>query len=327
MRMNAIAIFFLVAAAIGGVAYVFIYPVLSGEKVAERRRMGVARTDTASRKNTAARGMPKVRREQVEDALKELEDKRKKASSPPLAVRIEQAGLAWSKRTFFIFSGITALVVFLGLLTMAGNLLLALAGAFAAGFGLPRWFLTYLKQRRETKFLENFPDSIDIIVRGIKAGLPLLDSMKIITNDAPEPIRSEFKNILDTQAIGMPIGEACTKLYERIPLAEANFFGIVISIQQKAGGNLSEALGNLSRVLRDRKKMKAKIKAMSMEAKASGGIIGALPIVVAGVVYITSPDFIRILFVHPVGHIMLGASAIWMALGIFTMKKMINFDF
>jgi tight adherence protein B len=164
-------------------------------------------------------------------------------------------------------------------------------------------------------------------VRGIKAGLPLLDSMKIIVNDAPEPIRSEFRNILVTQAIGMPIGEACTKLYERIPLPEANFFGIVISIQQKAGGNLSEALSNLSRVLRDRKKMKAKIKAMSMEAKASGGIIGALPIVVGGVVYLTSPDFIRVLFTHPIGHMMLVGSAIWMTLGILTMKKMINFDF
>ena len=106
-------------------------------------------------------------------------------------------------------------------------------------------------------------------MRGIKAGLPLLDCLKIIANEAPEPIKSEFKAIVETQTIGMPLGEACAKLYERMPLPEANFFGIVISIQQKAGGNLSEALGNLSRVLRDRKKMKAKIQAMSMEAKAS----------------------------------------------------------
>ena len=201
------------------------------------------------------------------------------------------------------------------------------AAGFAMGLGFPRWLLTFLKNRREKKFLENFPDSVDIIVRGIKAGLPLLDSMKIIVQDAPEPIRSEFKTILDTQAIGMPIGDACIKLYERIPLPEANFFGIVISIQQKAGGNLSEALGNLSRVLRDRKKMKAKINAMSMEAKASGGIIGSLPIVVGGLVYLTSPDFISLLFTHPVGHIMLAGSAVWMGMGIFTMKKMINFDF
>jgi len=325
--MNAIAIFFLVSAAIGGIAYVFIYPILSGEKVAERRRQGVARTDTSSRKSAVRGNMPKIRREQVEDALKELEEKRKKAKSPPLMARIEQAGLSWSKRTFFIFSGALALVVFFLLFILAGNLLVGLAGAFAGGLGFPRWMLGYLKKRRENKFLEAFPDSIDIIVRGIKAGLPLLDSMKIIVTDAPEPVKSEFKNILDTQAIGMPIGEACTQLYERIPLPEANFFGIVVSIQQKAGGNLSEALGNLSRVLRDRKKMKAKIKAMSMEAKASGGIIGCLPLAVMALVWISSPQYISLLWTEPMGRLMLAASAVWMSCGVFVMKKMINFDF
>jgi tight adherence protein B len=326
MKMNAIAIFCLVSAAIGGIAYVFLYPILSGEKVAERRRMGVTKSDPVVRQ-AAGRGAPKVRREQIEETLKDLDQKRKKANSPPLMTRIAQAGLSWTKKTFVIFSAGSGLVAFVLIMVVSGSLLMAGAAGFAMGLGFPRWFLTFLKNRREKKFLENFPDSVDIIVRGIKAGLPLLDSMKIIVQDAPEPIRSEFKTILDTQAIGMPIGDACIKLYERIPLPEANFFGIVISIQQKAGGNLSEALGNLSRVLRDRKKMKAKINAMSMEAKASGGIIGSLPIVVGGLVYLTSPDFISLLFTHPVGHIMLAGSAVWMGMGIFTMKKMINFDF
>ena len=112
-----------------------------------------------------------------------------------------------------------------------------------------------------------------------------------------------------------------------MPVPEANFFGIVISIQQKAGGNLSEALGNLSRVLRDRKKMKAKIQTMSQEAKASAGIIGALPIAVMTMVYITSPTYIQLLFTEPLGNLMLACSAVWMAIGVFVMKKMINFDF
>ena len=110
-------------------------------------------------------------------------------------------------------------------------------------------------------------------------------------------------------------------------MAEANFFGIVISIQQRAGGNLSEALGNLSRVLRDRKRMKAKIQAMSMEAKASATIIGVLPLVVMVLVYITSPDYIEILFTDPTGHQLLAGGAIWMSIGVFVMRKMINFDF
>jgi tight adherence protein B len=123
------------------------------------------------------------------------------------------------------------------------------------------------------------------------------------------------------------MGDACAKLYERMPLAEANFFGIVVSIQQRAGGNLSEALGNLSRVLRDRKKMKAKIQAMSMEAKASASIIAALPFAVMILVYISSPNYIELLWTHPTGRLMMACCAAWMSVGVFVMKKMINFDF
>ena len=166
-----------------------------------------------------------------------------------------------------------------------------------------------------------------MIVRGIKAGLPLLDSLKLIATDSPEPVRSEIRSIVETQMIGIPLGEACMKLYERMPLPEANFFGIVISIQQRAGGNLSEALGNLSRVLRDRKRMKAKIQAMSMEAKASASIIGALPICVMGLVWFTSPKYMELLWTEPMGRMMMTACAVWMSIGILVMRKMINFDF
>jgi tight adherence protein B len=207
------------------------------------------------------------------------------------------------------------------------GLIIAVAIGFAGAFGAPRWVLSFLKKRREKKFLDGFPDAVDVIVRGVKAGLPLLDCIKMIALEAPEPLKSEFRVILETQAIGMPLGEACGKLYERTPLPEANFFGIVVAIQQKAGGNLSEALGNLSRVLRDRKKMKAKIQAMSQEAKASAGIIGALPIAVMTLVYLTSPQYISLLFTTSIGNMMLAASAVWMATGVMVMKKMINFDF
>jgi tight adherence protein B len=211
---------------------------------------------------------------------------------------------------------------------MFGAGLFISAGAgFAAGFGLPRWLLSFLKKRREARFLNTFPDAVDVIVRGIKAGLPLLDCLKMIAAEAPEPVRSEFKAIIDTQTVGLPIGDACVKLFERVPLPEANFFGIVISIQQKAGGNLSEALGNLSRVLRDRKKMKMKIKAMSMEAKASAIIIACLPLAVMILVYITSPSYIELLWTEPLGRMMMACSAVWMSMGVFVMKKMINFDF
>jgi tight adherence protein B len=233
----------------------------------------------------------------------------------------------WSKRQFFLLSGGTGVGLFLFGIILSAGPIAALAMGFAGAFGLPRWFLSFRKKRREAKFLNAFPDSVDIIVRGVKAGLPLLDCLKMITTEAPEPLRSEFRAILDTQAIGMPLGEACGKLYDRMPVPEANFFGITVSIQQKAGGNLAETLGNLSRVLRDRKKMKAKINAMSQEAKASAGIIGCLPVAVMTLVYISSPQYISLLWTEPLGRLMLAGSLCWMFMGVMVMKKMINFDF
>jgi tight adherence protein B len=319
-----IAVFFLVTAAIGGIVYVFIYPLLSGERKAEQRMQSVARTTPVTR---AARGPQKSRRDAIESSLKDFDQRHKKSKSVPLSVRIARAGLSWSKRQFAIISAVIGLVAFAaGTFSGAGLLVSAVLG-FAGAFGVPRWLLSYLKKRREAKFLDHFPDAVDVIVRGIKAGLPLLDCIKMIASEAPDPIKTEFRLILETQAVGMPLGEACGKLYERTPLPEANFFGIVVAIQQKSGGNLSEALGNLSKVLRDRKKMKAKIQSMSQEAKASAAIIGALPIAVMTLVYLTSPHYISLLFTNSVGHIMLAGSAIWMATGVFVMKKMINFDF
>ena len=325
MKMQALAVAFLAAAAIGGLAWVLIYPLLSGEKKAEGRRASVAKAEPI-----AARQVQKdqrTRREQVEGSLRELEARRLKDKKVPLTTRLTQAGLNWTSQKFMIVSAILAAVAF-GLALLAhGGLIGAVGMAFAAGFGLPRWMLSFLKKRREKSFLRALPDAVDVIVRGIKAGLPLFESIKVVAADSPEPLKSEFLAIIETQAIGMPLGEACSRLFERMPVPEANFFGIVVSIQQKSGGNLSEALGNLSKVLRDRKKMAEKIQAMSMEAKASAGIIGALPPIVMLLVYLTTPEYISLLWTHPTGQVMLVVCVMWMSAGIFVMKKMINFDF
>jgi tight adherence protein B len=322
--MQVYGLFFLVALAIGGVVWVFVYPILSGERKTARRMASAARSEPLARPTRAAQ---KPRREQIEGTLKELEQRQKKARRVPLSVRLAQAGLKWSKRRFMLTAGALGFVAFLLALLMGAGLLAGIGFVFAAAFGIPFWLLSFLKKRREAKFLNNFPDAVDVIVRGIKAGLPLLDSLKLIASESDEPIRGEFRGIIETQTVGIPLGEACLKLYERMPVAEANFFGIVISIQQRAGGNLSETLGNLSRVLRDRKKMKAKIQAMSMEAKASASIIGALPLAVLALVYFTSPAYIELLWTEPLGRVMLACSAIWMSIGVFVMRKMINFDF
>jgi len=325
MDLQMIAMISLAALAAGGLGWVFVYPVLSGERRAEQRVASVARADPVAR--VTQRGPQRSRREQVEETLKQLEVRERKPKRVPLSIRINQAGLSWTQRQFILISVGMGAIAFVAALGIGLGLLPALGFGFAGGLGAPQWLLSYLKKRRQNQFLNGFPDAVDVIVRGAKAGLPLLECMRVVSNDAVEPIKSEFRAMIETQTIGIPIGEACSKLYERIPVAEANFFGIVIGIQQKTGGNLSEALGNLSRVLRDRKKMKAKIQAMSMEAKASAAIIAALPPSVMILVYLTSPDYIQILWLHPTGRMMLAGCAVWMLIGVLVMRKMINFDF
>jgi tight adherence protein B len=325
MNMQTLALAFLAATAIGGLAWVFLYPSLSGQNKAESRRASVAKSEPAARQ--VDKNQQRSRREQVEGSLKELDARAQKEKKVPLGMRLSQAGLDWTPQKFMIASGVLGVICFAAAFILGGGLLAGVGLAFAGGFGLPRWVLSFLKKRREKNFLKALPDAVDVIVRGIKAGLPLFESIKVVATDAPEPLRSEFLAIIETQAIGMPLGEACARLFDRMPLPEANFFGIVISIQQKSGGNLSEALGNLSKVLRDRKKMAEKIQAMSMEAKASAGIIGSLPPIVMLLVYLSTPAYISLLWTNPTGQLMLVACVVWMSIGIFVMKRMINFDF
>jgi tight adherence protein B len=324
MKMQALALAFLAATTLGGLAWVFIYPLLSGERKAEHRRASIAKSEPVARQADKSQ---RTRREQVEGSLRDLEARNEKNKKISLSTRLTQAGLTWSPQKFMIASGVLAVVCFAIAMLVGGGPLAGIGLAFGGGFGLPRWALSFLKTRREKNFLRALPDAVDVIVRGIKAGLPLFDSIKVVAADAPEPLKSEFFAIIETQAIGMPLGEACARLFERMPVPEANFFGIVIAIQQKSGGNLSEALGNLSKVLRDRKKMADKIQAMSMEAKASAGIIGSLPPIVMLLVYLSTPDYISLLWTHPTGQLMLCGCVLWMSIGIFVMKRMINFDF
>jgi tight adherence protein B len=324
MNMQVLALAFLAATAIGGLAWVFLYPSLSGERKAESRRASVAKSEPATRQVDKTQ---RSRREQVEGSLKDLDARARKEKKLPLSSRLTQAGLDWTPQKFMIASGVLGVICFGAAILLGGGLLAGVGLAFAGGFGLPRWVLGFLKKRREKNFLKALPDAVDVIVRGIKAGLPLFESIKVVATDSPEPLRGEFLAIIETQAIGMPLGEACARLFDRMPVPEANFFGIVISIQQKSGGNLSEALGNLSKVLRDRKKMAEKIQAMSMEAKASAGIIGSLPPIVMLLVYLSTPQYISLLWTHPTGQLMLVACVVWMSIGILVMKRMINFDF
>jgi tight adherence protein B len=317
----------------GSLAYSMLYRRLEEDAQTERRLKGVQQRSTVPSQAHSGRAIVDAsrRRKSIQETLKEIEEKQKakakRSNSPPLSLRLEQAGLKWSKRTYFVFSAVVGLVCFAGAWVIGGSFLAALAFLVAGGLGVPRWFINYLRKRRITKFLNEFANAVDVIVRGIKAGLPLNDCIRIIASEAVEPVKGEFRQLAETQALGISLADAVVKLPERMPVPEANFFAIVIAIQQRSGGNLAEALSNLSRVLRERRKMKGKIQAMSMEAKASGAIIGALPLIVMGLVYLTSPAYITLLFTDPVGNMILAGSAIWMIIGVMVMKKMINFDF
>ena len=314
----------LFAVAAGAAAYVFLYPILSGEKRAEKRQMAF---QSKSARQANLRNLEAAnRRKQVEVSLKDIANRNGKKKSLSLPVLIGQAGLSWSEKTFYIFSAIMAVVISVMIFLLTGQILYALPGLLIGGFGVPRWMLSFLAKRRIGKFIEELPNALDVITRGIKAGLPLGDCMRIIATEAVEPVRSEFRRTVEAQVLGLTIAEAVERMAERVPITEVNFFSIVISVQSKAGGNLSEALGNLSNVLRERKKMKGKVQALSMEAKASAVIIAAMPFAVVFLVYFSNPQYISKLWTTDMGKVALGCSAFWMAIGVFSIKKMINFE-
>lgn len=283
------------------------------------------------------------RRRQTQQMLKKLrqqdEARRKSLMPQDIKAKLVQAGLDVKPEMFWVFSAV--LGVFLAALTFLSGAegpppiagfeiksrpAMVVAAGIAGFLGVPRWALGFMTARRHKKMTAQFADAIDIIVRGVKSGLPLTECLRIIAHESPAPLGAEFKNLTDNIQMGTSMDRALQQFYKRVPLPEVNFFVIVLTIQAKSGGNLSEALGNLSKVIRERKMMREKIKAMSSEAKASAGIIAALPFAVAFMVYLTTPSYIMELFLKPTGHMILFMGAGLMFTGVTVMRRMINFD-
>ena len=334
MSPLAIILFVLLSTvAAGGLAYAFMQPKLAASKRVEARKTTYSR-DEADR-NRVSEAKERIqeqakRRRTLQNNLKDLENRAKErggfASKQSIKQQINQSGLKIAPKQFHVASAILGLIALLASLLFGLPLLPAFGIAVVAGLGLPRFFLANRRKKRIARFSDSFPTAIDLIVRGVKAGLPLNDTLRTVVSDVPEPVSGEFRKIVEAQQMGVTLPDACDRLYKQVPLPETNFFAIVISIQSQAGGNLSEALGNLSKVLRERRKMRQKIQAVSMEAKASAGIIGSIPIFVAGMIYITAPDYMSVLIVDPRGNMVLLGAALWMITGVLVMKKMINFD-
>lgn len=313
---------------IAGLGFVFAGGDSGNARAAKRAQALVSGGPAASRVRHAksVANSPEARRKAILKTLKD-QDRQQKKATLSIAARLQQAGLTFSEKQFWIASAVFGLVIGLISLPFGKSPLIALGLAFAAGLGLPRWIVGFLAKARMKKFTEAFSDAIDIIVRGIKSGLPVHDCLKIIGKECPEPLAGEFRRLVENVGMGMAMDQSLEKMYERMPTNELRFFAIVLAIQQKTGGNLAEALNNLSVVLRGRKLMREKIKALSSEAIASSFIIGSLPPGVVTMISVTSPKYMAPLFTDPRGHLILMGAVLWMSLGIFVMRKMINFKF
>lgn len=314
---------------LGGIGYVLVGGSSSSPALAKRTAAFGAGTSARGRRQKTTKN-PEDRRKQITEQLKEAE-RRDRAARLTLRARMLHAGLEPNIPQFLSYSAALAGVAFIvPFIALGGQgalprLLISVGAAAGIGYGLPRWVLSFMCAGRMKKFTLEFPNAMDILVRGIKSGLPVHDGLKIIAKESSAPLGPEFQRLCENVGVGMSLDGALEKMTERVPSPELRFFAIVIAIQQKTGGNLAEALGNLSTVLRARKMMREKIKALSSEAIASAGIIGSMPPGVGIIVSIVRPEYIGVMFVDPRGQIMLLGGLVWMTLGILFMRKMINF--
>lgn len=316
-----------VCAAIG--VYALVSMILGGNEEVDERLASVTEARSGKSARMAQAEQVATRKKAVSDTLKDLDERQKARQKVSMRLRLERAGLDISVKGFWIASVICGIASTGFMLVMSPGLspVAYAAVAFIGVFGLPRWFVAKVTKRRQAKFLNEFANAIDIIVRGVKSGLPLNECLQIIARESPSPVREEFRELVEQQRIGITLSDAFERMMARLPLPEVNFFAIVVGIQQQSGGNLSEALGNLAGVLRDRKTLAAKVQAMSSEAKASASVLGSLPFAVTALVYLTSPGYIQLLISTKTGNFLIMLGLGWMAVGIMVMKKMINFKF
>jgi tight adherence protein B len=305
-----------------------LVPALAGSNRADKRIKALQGDVRANRQVAETVRNRDTRRKQIQDTLKAQNDQLSKTKRRvPLQDQLYQAGMKIQAKDWIRNQIIIGVVLAVVCWLLQVDWYFALIFGAAGGYLLPKFWMSRRRKRHQAAYLDELPNAVEAIVRGVKSGLPLNDSMRLVAKEAKEPIKSEFQKVLDQQTMGKSTSEAIQTLFDRMPLPEVNFFVVVITVQQQAGGNLSEALGNLARVLRNRKKMKQKIKAMSSEAKASAGIIGSLPFVVGTLVSLTTPTYMVPLFTTTLGQIWLGIAAVMMSFGIWIMSRMVQFDF
>lgn len=324
--MVTILLVILAMVTVGAAGFALVPSALGNSRASQRMKAFQGDIRTNRRQVDEARSKDQ-RRKSVQQALKAQTEELNAKKRVRLPDLLFQAGMTITPAAFIRNSVIFGAVLFVILVVVQVPFYFAAVFAVAGAYLLPRFYAGRRRKKYQDRFLDELPNAVEAIVRGVKTGLPLNDSMRVVAKDTKEPVKSEFARVLDQQSFGFSMTEAVQVLLDRVPLPEVNFFVVVISVQQQSGGNLSEALGNLARVLRNRKKMKQKVKAMSSEAKASAGIIGSLPIVVALIVSLVSPGYLLPLFATPIGNICLGVGVLMLATGLFIMNRMVQFDY
>lgn len=267
------------------------------------------------------------RRKLVQDTLNQM-DERNRIRRWPLAMRtlLVHSGISLTVARYWLVSGALGVLAVVLLFTVRVHWTICLAGGLAMGTVVPRWFLKLRVRKRQERFLDDFADAIDVIVRGLKSGLPVADAMKLVSTEFGAPVGPEFLMVVEGQRVGLTLEQGVRRMHERLPLQEVGFLSILMSIQAKTGGNLSEALSNLSKILRERRKMKAKIRARSQEARTSAAIIGSVPFLLAFGLSLANPGYLEPLFTTVLGKMLLLGVLAWMLVGVLVMRRMVDLE-
>lgn len=303
--------------------------VLGQESDRKKRIATVIQGHKRTERTFSAKDLQNRRRAEIARKLKESKEddnaKKGRKKKATISLLLEQAGLTISVRRYWVYS-VLVMIAAAGLAMLMGQPPFVILMAAIVGLtGIPRLVLRHLTKRRQKKFLEEFADALEAVIRLLKAGMPVSEAILMISREFTGPVGEEMSRIYDKQKIGVPLHEAAMEATKRMPLAEMKMFATGLTIQAQTGSSLSEVLKNLANVIRARFRLKRKIKALSSEAIASAGIIGALPNLLALGMYFANRDYIMILFETSTGNWLLGFAVVWMAIGIIVMKIMINF--
>ena len=243
-----------------------------------------------------------------------------------LEIRLQRTGKGWTVSQYFYASLGLFLAVAVLVYLRSGALALAAVVGIVVGLGLPHMVVNHFIKRRTTQFNVKFADAIDLLVRGLRSGLPVTETLAVVAQEIPGPVGVEFKGIVERIKIGRTMEDSLQETADRLGIPEFNFFCITLAIQRETGGNLAETLSNLGDVLRKRTQMKLKIKAMSSESKASAYIVGSLPFIVFGLIWWINPEYVAGFFSEDRLIVAGLGGLLWMSIGVFIMAKMVSFE-